>query len=36
MSWSDYVKGSALPHPELNQSGPEAGKAAGTKAPKYN
>jgi lipoprotein-anchoring transpeptidase ErfK/SrfK len=35
MSWSDYVKGSALPHPELNQ-GSEAGKAAGTNAPKYN
>jgi lipoprotein-anchoring transpeptidase ErfK/SrfK len=36
MSWSDYVKGSALPHPELNQPGPEAGKAAGTDKPKYN
>jgi len=36
MNWADYVKGSALPHPDLQgQAGAQAGKD-GTTAPKYN
>ena len=37
MSWTDYIKGSALPHPDLlKQAAAQAGKGGGKTAPQYN
>jgi hypothetical protein len=37
MNWTDYIKGSALPHPDLlKQAAAEAGKNGGKTAPQYN
>jgi lipoprotein-anchoring transpeptidase ErfK/SrfK len=37
MNWTDYIKGSALPHPDLlKQAAAQAGKGGGKTAPQYN
>ena len=37
MNWTDYIKGSALPHPDLlKQAAAQAGKGGGRTAPQYN